>query len=86
MDHDKDFYTSKELADLLGISRVSVFNRIKLGKIKAKKIGRNFIILKQDLPEILNSKLSAADKDNIEKGVKKVLRDYGDTIKLLGKE
>jgi excisionase family DNA binding protein len=83
---DKDYLTVKELADLIGVSRVAVFNKIKLGKIKAEKIGRNYIIYKENLPDMLNTSLSLADKEKIEKGVKKVLKDYGETIKMLGKE
>lgn len=45
----KEFYTTKELADLMGISRVAVFNKIKKGDIKAQKMGRNFVILKKDI-------------------------------------
>lgn len=45
----KDFYTTAELAKLLGISRIAVFNKIKKGDIKAQKIGRNFVIFKKDI-------------------------------------
>lgn len=48
----KEFYTTKELANLLGISRVAVFNRIKKGDIKAQKMGRNFVIFKKDIGDI----------------------------------
>ncbi|MFH1713373.1 MAG: helix-turn-helix domain-containing protein [Candidatus Jacksonbacteria bacterium] len=48
----KKFYTTKELAELLGISRVAVFNRIKKGDIKAQKMGRNFVIFKKDIEDI----------------------------------
>ena len=48
----KEFYTTKELAQLLGISRVAVFNRIKKGDIKAQKMGRNFVIFKKDIEDI----------------------------------
>jgi len=83
---NKDYFTVKELADLIGVSRVAVFNRIKLGKIKAEKIGRNYIIRKEDLPGMLNASLSSVDKDKIDQGVRKVLQDYGEAIKMLGKE
>ena len=48
----KEFYTTKELAKLMGISRVAIFNRIKKGNIKAQKIGRNFVILKKDIGDV----------------------------------
>ena len=46
---EKDFYTTPELAKLLGISRISVFKRVKQGSIKGQKIGRDFIIFKKDV-------------------------------------
>jgi len=45
----KDFYTTIELAKVLGISRISVFKRVKQGSIKAEKMGRDFIIFKKNL-------------------------------------
>jgi len=48
----KEFYTTKELAELLGVSRIAVFNRIKKGGIKARKMGRNFVIFKKDVEDI----------------------------------
>jgi excisionase family DNA binding protein len=83
---NKDYLTVKELAGVMGISRIAVFNQIKLGKIKAEKIGRNYIIYKKDLPDIFNQPLSPTNKKDIEEGVKKVLKDYGETIKMLGQE
>lgn len=46
---EKDFYTTSELAELLKISRVSVFKRVRRGSIRGQKMGRNFIIFKKDL-------------------------------------
>lgn len=46
---DKDFYTTSELAELLGISRISVFKRLRQGSIKGFKMGRNFVIFKKDI-------------------------------------
>ncbi|OGZ62888.1 MAG: hypothetical protein A2998_00715 [Candidatus Staskawiczbacteria bacterium RIFCSPLOWO2_01_FULL_37_25b] len=48
----KDFYTTTELASLLGISRIAVFNRIKKGTIKARKMGRNFVVFKKDIGDV----------------------------------
>ncbi len=83
---DKKYVTTAELAKFLGISRIAVFNRIKKGQIKAEKIGRNFLIDKRYLPEILNITLTDGDKKEIEKAVEKTVKEYGETIKLLGQE
>jgi len=83
---DKKFISTKELAKILGISRVAVFKKIKSGQIKAKKVGHNFVIDKKDLPVLLGVVLTEWDKKEIEKAVNKTIRDYGETLKLLGRE
>ncbi len=83
---DKPYLTTSELAEILGISRVAVFKKIKAGKIKAKKIGRNFIIFKEDMPEVFGDELTEERKKQIEEAVKKVVEEYGETLELLGKE
>lgn len=83
---DKRFVSTTELALLLGISRQAIFKKIKAGEIKAKKIGRNFIIDKENLTEILGAVLTEKQKQEIEKSVDKTIREYGETLKLLGKE
>lgn len=83
---DKDLISTREVADLLGISRQAVFKKIKSGGIQARKVGRNFVISKKDLPDILGTVLTKAKKQLIEKSVKKTVREYGETLKLLGKE
>lgn len=61
----RDFYTTAELAKILGISRIAVFNKIKNGDIKAQKMGRNFVIFKEDVGglEVLLSGLFRSAKD-----------------------
>lgn len=83
---NKKYLTVKELADILGTTRVTVFRKIKKGEIPAEKIGRNFIIFKKDIPEILGESLSEKTKKEIDKGVKKIIKEYGETLRLLGKE
>jgi len=46
---EKDFYTTKELIKILGISKQSVLKRIGRGNIKAAKVGRDYIIFKKDI-------------------------------------
>ncbi len=78
------FLSTTELADILGISRIAVFNKIKLGQIKAQKVGRNYIIDRNDLGPILGESLSPKQKSDIDKAVKKTVKEYGETLKSLG--
>jgi len=82
----KEYFSTSEVAKKLGISRIAVFKQIKAGKIKASKVGRNFIVDKKDLPEVLENVLTTAKKAEIEKSVDKTIREYKETLKLLGKE
>ena len=83
---EREFLSTSELAKILGISRIAVFKKIKSGRIKARKIGRNFMIRREDLPEILGSSLGKNDKEIIERVVRKTVKEYGQTLRLLGKE
>jgi excisionase family DNA binding protein len=81
-----NFLSTSEVARLLGISRIAVFKRIKSGNIKAIKVGRNFIIEKDDLTQILGSTLTNETKKELEKAVIKTVGEYGEALRLLGKE
>jgi len=83
---DKRFFSTNEVALLLGISRQAVFKKIKADEIKAQKIGRNFVIDKKNLPEIVGKVLNEEQKSEIQKSVDKTIREYGETLKLLGQE
>ena len=83
---DKEFLSTSEVARLLGISRIAVFKKIKAGDIKAKKMGRNFAVDRKDLPEVLGTVLRETQRQEIEAAVKKTVKEYGETLKLLGKE
>jgi excisionase family DNA binding protein len=83
---NKELITTAELAKILGISRIAVFNRIKRGQIKAIRVGKNFVIPKDSLPEVLGKILSEKNKREIETAVKKTVKEYGSTLRLLGNE
>ena len=86
----KQFLTTQELADILGISRIAVFKKIKNGQIKAKKIGRNYLIEKKDITSLKNKEVHKGYEKDIEeeikKGVTKVIEEYSETLKKLGSE
>lgn len=83
---NKKILSTTEVAKILGISRQAVLKKIKSGDIKAKKHGRNFIIDSDDMAEILGKVLTEKNKKEIEKSVDKTIREYGQTLKLLGQE
>jgi len=86
---NKKYLSTIELANILGISRIAVFNKIKNGQIKAQKIGRNFIISKKEAERLQNhdtNELDSQTKQTIQKAVAKTIKDYGKTLKMLGKE
>lgn len=81
-----DFISTSEAAKILGISRVAVFNKIKLGKIEAIKVGRNFVIRKRDVFRAAGELLTSGQKRNINKAVERAAKQYGAVFKRLGKE
>jgi len=84
MNETKKYLTVAELAKRLGVSRVTVFRKIKSGGIKAEKIGRNFFI---PVSEIFSDKvLTEEQKQEIKKIVRSAVKEYSETFKLLGKE
>lgn len=83
---EKDFFSTTEVAKILGISRIAVFKKIKSGEIKAKKVGRNYVINKNELPRISGVILSEDKKKLIDEAVTKTVNEYGETLRLLGRE
>ncbi len=82
----KQYISIAELADLLGISHVAVWKRVKNGQIQAEKVGKMYVITNREVVHILGQKTSARDKSRIEKAVKKTVKDYGEVLRKLGKE
>jgi len=84
---EKNTYISiPQLAKTLGISRIAVYKKVKKGQIKAVRIGRNFAIPRKYIAGILGKELKAEEKKEIDKAVKKTVDEYGEVLKLLGKE
>lgn len=59
MDEEKQetkmYYSLAEVANMLGITRRSMYNYLEAGKIKAIKVGRNWRISANDVQEILTN-------------------------------
>lgn len=80
------YITVPELAKILGLSRVAVYKKVKTGQIKAVRIGRNYAISQKHVERILGKTLGSRDKKQIDAAVKKVVREYGSVLKMLGNE
>ncbi len=85
-EQEKQYYSVPEVAELLNISRVAVFNRIKKGQIKAEKIGRNYAVHYNELPIISGEELDEETKKKISQGVSQTVKEYGEALEMLGKE
>lgn len=82
----KKFLSTSEVAKLLGVSRIAVFKKIQSGEIKARKVGRNYVIQKANLPIELGGELTAQRKQIIGEAVEKAVQEYGEALRLLGRE
>ncbi|HUT70358.1 MAG TPA: helix-turn-helix domain-containing protein [Desulfatiglandales bacterium] len=80
------YITIPELARLLGVSRIAIYNRVKKGQIPAIKIGKTYAITDQTIADILGKKVTERGKNRIDAAVYRTVREYGEVLKRLGKE
>lgn len=83
---NSEYISIAQFAKVLGISRIAVYQKIKKGQIKATRIGRSFAIPKKYLTDITGKTLGEKDKKIIDEAVKKTFQEYGELLKLLGRE
>lgn len=83
---NKEYVTIPELAKILGISRIAVYNRVKQGKIPATRIGRNFGVPASVIEELMGRTLTDRDKVEVERAVRRTVKEYDEVLRLLGKE
>jgi len=74
------------LAKLLGVSRITVYKRVKRGDIPARKIGKMYVITDRTVMDLLGKGVSSRTRQQIENAVRKTVSDYGDLLKRLGSE
>ena len=86
MTSDRRFFSTAELAKMLGVSRVAVFKKIRSGSIHAEKIGRAYVIPKEEIAAALGVFVSERRKREIDQSVERTVREYGDVLRRLGGE
>ncbi len=79
-----NYYSTTEVAELLDVSRITVFNMIKDGRLQAEKVGRNYLVPKKALG--IEAELTKDQEEKITKAVKKTVKEYGETLRLLADE
>ena len=82
----REFISVSEFAELLGVSRIAIYKRIKKGQIEAVRIGRSYAIPKKYVNDITGKTLSEKNKRMIAAAVKRTFKEYGEVIKRLGRE
>ena len=82
----KKYITIPKLAEILGISRIAVYRRVKNGEIPATKIGRIYVITDETVNKVLGGKLTSKGKKRIDEAVRRTVREYGEVLKKLGRE
>jgi excisionase family DNA binding protein len=82
----KDYYSTTETANIFRVSRKTIFMWIKNGKMKATKIGRNYVVPHSSIVEKIGKTLGTEKKAEIEKTIDKAIKDYEQTFRRLGKE
>ena len=82
----KEYITIPQLAKLLGVSRIAIYNKVKKGEIPALRIGRNYAIDNETIAHILGKKVSERGKKQIDKAVRKTVEQYGEVLRKLSME
>ena len=81
-----EYLSLAEVGKILGVSRIAIYKKVRKGEIKAIRIGRAFAVPRGYIAQILGKALSKEAKAQIDKAVKKAVKEYGETLKLLGRE
>ncbi len=81
-----DFFSTAEVAKALKVSRIAILKKITKGQVRASKIGRNYVIPKEEVLKLLGKSIGEENKSDIDKAVKRAVKEYGDVFKKLGRE
>ena len=86
MPMNKTYISIPQAAQILGVHRQAVFNMVKKGKLAATRIGRKYAIAKKDLEDLHVHRCASSRVEQIKRGVKKVVSEYGEALKMLGED
>lgn len=78
-----ELLSTSDAAKLLGTTRVTIFRKIQSGEISAIRVGKSYLIKREDLDLPGQKIMSETKKKLIDQSVKRVVVEYGETLKLL---
>lgn len=81
----KRFLSVSEVSKKIGLSRMQVIRQIREGRILAHRVGRSYAIPEEGLPGIYR-KISETERKRVDQAVLRVLKEYEDVIRRLGRE
>ncbi len=84
--NNQELISTAQAAEIMGISRVAVLKQIKSGKLPAENIQGRFLINRKDLPEVLQTEVSPQAKKDVKRAVNRTVKEYGETLRKLGRE
>ncbi len=82
---EERFLSIPELAKILGVSRVTVYNRVKKGEIPATKVGRTYVITDKTIRNIVGKEMTEEERKDIDAAVARTVKEYGEVLKELSK-
>jgi excisionase family DNA binding protein len=82
----EEYVSIPQLAKILGVSRITIYNKVKNGEIEAIRIGKIYAIPKKYVSEILGKTLNAKTKKLIDEAVNRTVKEYGEVLIKLGNE
>ena len=82
---EERFLSIPELAKMLGVSRVTVYNRVKRGNIPATKVGRTYVITDKTIRNILGKEMTEEERKEIDAAVARTIKEYGEVLQELSK-
>ena len=86
MAKEKHFLTVIKAAKVMGVTRAAVYKKMQKGQIPFEKIYGRFLIPVEAVEGGVIRDLTEEGKAEIDKGVAKAMKEYGETLRLLGKE
>jgi excisionase family DNA binding protein len=81
-----DFLSTSEAGKILRVSRHAVQKRIKNKTLKAMKVGRNYVIPRNEILRVLGDAIGEESKREIDKAISRAITEYRDVFKRLGEE